>query len=167
MDEHRERHPSKRIWIGANNVASNDPCALCGRRTDPEIGPELMTCDCRLVCYDCGRRHRPELVDLLLQRRKQRDDWRRDNADAIAARDEWLTERRRTACRDWSSQDEYKFVSGVNPYETSPVALPPSDCLTEDEQTARLRYQGPRWPMSSRVDEIEAVWFDAMEVGVR
>jgi len=54
------------LAIKRNNLASNDPCAICGGRTDPAIGPELFMADSwRVVCWDCGREHAPELVALL------------------------------------------------------------------------------------------------------
>ena len=54
------------LVIGLNNTATNDPCAICGNRTDPEVGPELFLFGTEaLVCYDCGRKHAPALVDLL------------------------------------------------------------------------------------------------------
>lgn len=54
------------LAIKINNTASNDPCALCGARTDPECGPELFLAESwALVCYPCGERHAPELVRCL------------------------------------------------------------------------------------------------------
>ena len=52
--------------IRMNNAATNDPCAVCGRRTDPQIGPELfLENSWALVCRPCGIEHVPELVALL------------------------------------------------------------------------------------------------------
>lgn len=31
-----------RLAVKLNNCASNDPCAICNDRTDPEVGPELF-----------------------------------------------------------------------------------------------------------------------------
>ena len=54
------------LAIKDNNCATNDPCALCGARTDPNVGPELFVADSwALVCWDCGRKHEPELVAML------------------------------------------------------------------------------------------------------
>jgi hypothetical protein len=54
------------LVIGLNNTATNDPCAICGNRTDPEVGPELFLAGTEaLVCHDCGRKYAPDLVDLL------------------------------------------------------------------------------------------------------
>jgi hypothetical protein len=49
------------------NCATNDRCAICGARTDPECGPELFVAGTEsLVCYECGRKYEPELVDTLV-----------------------------------------------------------------------------------------------------
>jgi hypothetical protein len=54
------------LEIKLNNAATNDPCALCGRRTDPECGPELFLGGTwELVCYECGAEHTPDLVECL------------------------------------------------------------------------------------------------------
>lgn len=54
------------LAIKRNNTAANDPCPICGGRTDPDIGPELFMADSwAAVCWDCGRKHAPELVALL------------------------------------------------------------------------------------------------------
>jgi hypothetical protein len=54
------------LVIKFNNCVTNDPCAICGVRTDPEAGPELfLEGTWALVCHDCGRRSAPELVRLL------------------------------------------------------------------------------------------------------
>lgn len=42
--ETREATPKPVLVIKLNNTASNDPCELCGQRTDPETGPELFRC---------------------------------------------------------------------------------------------------------------------------
>jgi hypothetical protein len=55
------------LAIKLNNCASNDPCVLCGKRTDPEVGPELfLEGTWALVCYECGDKHAPELVKLIM-----------------------------------------------------------------------------------------------------
>lgn len=52
--------------IKMNNAATNDPCAVCGCRTDPQVGPELfLENSWALVCHPCGIEHVPELVALL------------------------------------------------------------------------------------------------------
>ena len=56
------------LVIAWNSVAVNDPCPICGNRTDPDIGPELMLDSSRLpVCEDCGLKYAPDLVRLLRQ----------------------------------------------------------------------------------------------------
>src|SRR5918994_1391770 len=55
------------LAIKLNNCASKDPCVLCGKRTDPEVGPELfLEGTWALICYECGDKHAPELVKLIM-----------------------------------------------------------------------------------------------------
>jgi len=57
---------SKKLAIKINNCALNDPCGICGRRTDPDVGPELFLADSwHPVCWQCGEKHAPALVRLL------------------------------------------------------------------------------------------------------
>lgn len=52
------------ICIKSNNTITNDPCALCGQRTDPQ-GVDLFLEDTwMLVCTECGAKHDPKLVKL-------------------------------------------------------------------------------------------------------
>ena len=54
------------IVIKWNNCATNDPCAMCGTRTNPYVGPELFYDETyRLVCWNCGRKINPELIATL------------------------------------------------------------------------------------------------------
>jgi hypothetical protein len=54
---------SDRLSIKWNNCATNDPCAICGARTDPIVGFELFERDSlALVCHQCGRKYAPELT---------------------------------------------------------------------------------------------------------
>jgi hypothetical protein len=54
------------LVIKLNNAATNVPCALCGARTDPQVGPELfLEGTNELVCHVCGWEHAQELVRLL------------------------------------------------------------------------------------------------------
>ena len=49
-----------RIEIKHNNCAANDPCALCGSRTDPAVGLELFLQDTYShVCRGCARKIDP------------------------------------------------------------------------------------------------------------
>ena len=53
------------LVIRVNTVLTNDPCALCGRPTDP-TGIDLYLADRpALVCHTCGLFHAPALVRLL------------------------------------------------------------------------------------------------------
>ena len=53
------------LVIRVNTVLTNDPCALCGRATDP-TGIDLYLADRpALVCHACGLLHAPALVRLL------------------------------------------------------------------------------------------------------
>ena len=54
------------VCIRLNNVATNDPCAICGQRTDPDISPELFAAGTySLVCYDCGMKYAPDVMQEL------------------------------------------------------------------------------------------------------
>ncbi len=54
-----------RLVISMNSVLTNDPCALCGGRTDPN-GVDLMLADKQaLVCRACGFIHARPLAMLL------------------------------------------------------------------------------------------------------
>lgn len=65
------------LVIGLNNIASNDPCAICGERSDPDIGPELFLAGTQaLVCFDCAKTYAPELNDLaIIGRRLNERRW--------------------------------------------------------------------------------------------
>jgi len=54
-----------RLAIKLNNTLTNDPCALCGSRTDPGGVDLFLEESMRLVCDECGDRHAPELMKLL------------------------------------------------------------------------------------------------------
>lgn len=48
------------------NCASDRPCAICGHLMEPLTGPELYLADTwEMVCWDCGRKYGPVLVDIL------------------------------------------------------------------------------------------------------
>jgi hypothetical protein len=62
------------LAIKLRNTASNDPCAVCGVRTDPETGPKLFVDGTwSLVCLECGQKHAPELTAMVLDYRRSRD----------------------------------------------------------------------------------------------
>ncbi len=54
------------LAIKMNDSLAPRPCPLCGRVTNPNIGPELtLSGNMRVVCRECGRYHAPALVALL------------------------------------------------------------------------------------------------------
>ena len=54
------------LAIKMNDSIAPRLCPLCGRVTNPNIGPELtLAGSMRVVCRDCGRDHAPALVALL------------------------------------------------------------------------------------------------------
>jgi hypothetical protein len=76
-----------RIVIKDNNCATNDPCAVCGERTDPNCGPELfLEGTWALVCHQCGKKYQPHLVealDLLRKAERQAERERRERKDGL------------------------------------------------------------------------------------
>ena len=53
-----------RIEVLMNNCCMNDPCAICGARTDPTGGPDLFLVGTgRLVCDRCAKQHNPDLYN--------------------------------------------------------------------------------------------------------
>ena len=53
------------IVLKLNNCATNDPCAICGRRTDPVIGLDYFwEGTWRLVCDTCAERYEPVLAEM-------------------------------------------------------------------------------------------------------
>jgi hypothetical protein len=60
-----------RLAIKCNNVLTNDPCALCGARTDPSGVDLFLDESMELVCDECGRKHAPELMALLRKHESQ------------------------------------------------------------------------------------------------
>jgi hypothetical protein len=51
------------IVVKWNNAAGTDPCAVCGKRTRAEVGPELsLEGTYWAVCHDCGCKYAP--IDL-------------------------------------------------------------------------------------------------------
>jgi hypothetical protein len=64
--------PIPKLAIKLNSVLTNDPCALCGARTDPSGVDLFLDESMKLVCDECGLRHAPELMTLLRRRESQR-----------------------------------------------------------------------------------------------
>jgi hypothetical protein len=53
------------LTLTLNNTATNDPCALCGERTDPVVGWEVFPEEGDVqapVCDACVRQRAPELI---------------------------------------------------------------------------------------------------------
>lgn len=80
------------LAIKLNNCASNDPCMLCGKRTDPEVGPELFSEGTwALVCYECGDKYAPALVDMLFYTRHAKYERAMKREQAGSHEDPWAT----------------------------------------------------------------------------
>lgn len=55
----------REIVIKLHNCATNDPCGICGQRTDPNAGPQFWLTEPReRVCDRCARKHAPELAEM-------------------------------------------------------------------------------------------------------
>ena len=52
----------RKITLFSNNVLTNDPCVICGNRTDP--GGLDFGIGKRLVCGECAKKHAPEMVGI-------------------------------------------------------------------------------------------------------
>lgn len=83
------------LCLKFNNLASNDPCHICGRRTDPVVGPELFVEGTYyLVCDDCARKDDPMLYlfrSLILEAAKSFDgDWWTERERKIRQAEETL-----------------------------------------------------------------------------
>ena len=54
------------LAIKLNNLATNDPCALCGEPAHANTGPDLfMAHNWAPVCRECGLQYAPVLVGVL------------------------------------------------------------------------------------------------------
>ena len=54
------------LAIKYNNCSSAEPCALCGRTVDQDVGLALFMADSyEQVCDACAATHAPELLQLL------------------------------------------------------------------------------------------------------
>ena len=53
------------LLIKLNRRLRHSDCAVCGKTSELNIGPELFTADGRYVCAGCGARTAPELTALL------------------------------------------------------------------------------------------------------
>ena len=55
----------QRFLIKLNRRYGDSVCAMCGKTSELDIGPELFTSEGGRVCSDCGREAAPELTALL------------------------------------------------------------------------------------------------------
>ena len=54
-----------RFLIKLNRRVGCSECAICGKPSELEVGPDLLTSEGRHVCSGCGRDVAPELTALL------------------------------------------------------------------------------------------------------
>lgn len=52
------------ITLGLNNVITNDPCAICGARCDPDGYDYFLEGTVGLVCDGCAEKYAPDLVEI-------------------------------------------------------------------------------------------------------
>ena len=64
-----EKITGSEITLFLNNTITNDPCCICGARTDPD-GLDYGIKE-SLVCFECAEKLRPDLVEI----RKQVNDF--------------------------------------------------------------------------------------------
>lgn len=55
----------RRILIKLNRRIRDSACAVCGKTSEVDVGPDLFTSEGGYVCADCGREAAPELTALL------------------------------------------------------------------------------------------------------
>ena len=55
----------RRFLIKLNRRVADSVCAVCGKTSELEIGPDLFTSEGGHVCSACGREAAPELTALL------------------------------------------------------------------------------------------------------
>jgi len=51
--------------IKLNRRVDHSVCAVCGKTSEVEVGPDLFTAEGEHVCLNCGRENAPELTALL------------------------------------------------------------------------------------------------------
>ena len=57
----------RELAIKVSHVTTVTACALCGKETEPNEGPDLFTSDTwETVCWTCGKERAPQLVSLLM-----------------------------------------------------------------------------------------------------
>ena len=55
----------RRFLIKLNRRFRNSVCAVCGKTSELDVGPDLFTSEGEHVCSDCGREAAPELTALI------------------------------------------------------------------------------------------------------
>jgi hypothetical protein len=66
MDDNKIRFFREKLAIKYNNAAVNDPCYICGGRSDPQVPLAIFDNDSyRVVCDSCAEKHAPELAKLI------------------------------------------------------------------------------------------------------
>ena len=54
------------LVIKYNNCVTNDPCGICGARTDPVDGPDVFVEGTwSPVCWPCVKKHNPALAAMM------------------------------------------------------------------------------------------------------
>jgi len=71
MQEARNR----RVELKHNTTITNDPCAFCGTRTDPDGLDYFKAGTWALVCDGCAQRYAPELVQQKMNLRATNRKW--------------------------------------------------------------------------------------------
>jgi hypothetical protein len=112
----RKMNERIRLEIKLNNAATNDPCRLCGKRTDPECGPELFLGGTwAKVCYECGAEHAEELMECLAVYRESPEFLRRNGVEVDALRMERVKALRHLQCNAIMEADRVRrLASGVD-----------------------------------------------------
>ena len=54
-----------RFFIKLNRRIRDSVCAVCGKTSELDVGPDLFSSEGGHVCADCGREAAPELAALL------------------------------------------------------------------------------------------------------
>lgn len=55
----------RRFLIKLNRRIRDSACAVCGKTSEVDVGPDLFTSEGGYVCTECGRDAAPELTALL------------------------------------------------------------------------------------------------------
>ena len=64
QNQTEDREPC--LSIRLSNLQQTEPCAICGKRTEATVGPDLfLSGTYQAVCEDCGLKYAPELVETL------------------------------------------------------------------------------------------------------